>query len=82
MKEEKPQYLQNLEFRINQLANELTKLNHKFLSKITEEKWDDVANLEDTIEDMNGDLVVLCMLKETLYQDYQLIVIKFTLWKK
>lgn len=67
MKEEKPQYLQNLEFRINQLANELIKLNHKFLSKITEEKWDDVANLEDTIEDMNGDLVVLCMLKETLY---------------
>lgn len=67
MKETKPQYLKNLEFRITQLANKLTILIHKFLSKVTEEKWEDVADLEDTIEDVKGELAVLCMLKETLY---------------
>jgi len=63
----KSQYQLEIENRLIILVKEGLQTEHKFLQKVTEEKWDEVDDLQSICEDIQIELGVLCLIKECLF---------------
>jgi hypothetical protein len=63
----KSQYQLEIENRLIILVKEGLQIEHKFLQKVTEEKWDEVDDLQSICEDIQIELGVLCLIKECLF---------------
>jgi hypothetical protein len=63
----KSQYQLEIEDRLVNLIEEGLQTEYKYLQKITEEKWNDVDDLQHICEDIQMELGVLCLIKECLF---------------
>ena len=62
----KSQYQLEIEDRMVELLEEGLQNEHKFLQKITEEKWDEADSFQSICEDIQEELGVLLLIKECL----------------
>lgn len=63
----KEAYLHTLEDRIIKLIDEGLEMNYKMLEAATREDWDRADICQLAAEDIDEEIGVLCLIKETLY---------------
>lgn len=63
----KEAYLHTLEDRIIKLIEIGLEMNYKMLEAVTREDWDKADTYNSAAEDIDEEIGVLCLIKETLY---------------